>query len=195
MFVFKQASHNTCFVQLFSSFFCPSSQNPAWQLWRWVPPSPFTYTVVLGELEATCNFHPLSSGQLLNPRLYNYSGFRMQHVPSHFRSAVSLDSVWFISICIISSALYISFRHQRFSLVTVLCHLSFTCLLSEFDLIPLVYFKRLISYPHSALFHCDFQAFVFSIWIFLIVIFILYLEINPPSFMILKKVINLTSSV
>jgi len=59
-----------------------------------------------------------------------------------------------------------------------LCHLSFTRRLSEFDLIPLVYFKRLISYPNSALFQCDFQAFVSSIWIFLNVIFILYLEIN-----------------
>lgn len=146
-------------------------------------------------LEAKYDFHPFSSGQLFSPRLYNGSGFRMQHVPSHLRSAVSLDSVWFISICIISSALYISFRHQRFSLVTVLCHLSFTCLLSEFDLIPLVYFKRLISYPHSALFHCDFSGLC-----------IFYLEVpycdiyfiprdKLPSSMILKKVINLTSRV
>lgn len=94
------------------------------------------------------------------------------------------------SICIISSALYISFRHQRFSLVTVVCHLSFTCLLLEFDLIPLVYFKRLISYLHSALFRCDFQAFVCSICIFLILMFILYLEINYLHLWFKKKKSN-----
>lgn len=136
---------------------------------------------------AKYSFHPLSFGQLFSPRLYNCSAFRLQHVPSQFRSAVSLDSVWFISICIISLALCISFRHQRFSFVTAVCHLSFTCLLSEFDLIPLVYFKRQISYLRGALFCCDFEALVYSILIFLIVIFMPYLEIKLLIYNLKKK--------
>lgn len=152
-----------------------------------LPTSPPLYHYSWRTLGTKYNFHPLSFGQLFSSRLYNWSAFRPQHVPSQFRSAVSLDSVWFISICIISSALCISFRHRRFSLVTAVCHLSFTCLLSEFDLIPLVYFKRQISYPHGALFHCDFEALVYSIWIFLIVIFILYWEIKHLIYDLKKK--------
>lgn len=152
-----------------------------------IPTSPPLYHYSWRTLGTKYNFHPLSFGQLFSPRLYNWSAFRPQHVPSQFRSAVSLDSVWFISICIISSALCISFRHRRFSLVTAVCHLSFTCLLSEFDLIPLVYFKRQISYPHGALFRCDFEALVYSIWIFLIVIFILYREIKHLIYDLKKK--------